>query len=248
MKKKERGLFQMFKTLIKLSCAFLVILLNCVFLSACQGSDSSLSPGDHSYPNTTSSPLPTANAPAVQTWQDAYAEFLRGNIPTSEIDIDALPEGSEEQARLSAFMAGGYLIAPFFYIYDIDKNETPELVFIDPTYSYDAVVYTFKDNSIVKLGNIEFYPFGGLGIPLGKQKGLYSDVGYKGHYGEVLYYTIENGTIVSQLALVYNNQPDVSPEKAGTLYDFNNFDLLDFYEVTEANILEIILSGKQETP
>ena len=178
-------------------------------------------------------------------WQDAYAEYLRENIPTSVIDIDALPEGSAEQSQLSAFMAGGYLIAPFFYIYDIDNNETPELIFVDPTHDYDADVYTFIDNSIVKLGSIEFYPFGGFSIPLDKQNGLYSDVGYKGHYEEVLYYTIENGTISSQLALKYNNQPDVSPEKAVTFYDFNNFDLLDFYEVTEANILKMILSGKQ---
>ena len=138
-------------------------------------------------------------------------------------------------------MAGGYLTAPFFYIYDIDKNGTPELAFINPTYDYNADVYTFTDNSIVKLGSIEFYPFGGLGIPLDKKNGLYSDVGYKGHYGKVLYYTIEDGSIVSLLALEYNNQPDVSPDKAGPFYDFNNFDPLSFYEVTEANILEIIL-------
>jgi len=183
------------------------------------------------------------HAQTAQTWQDVYAEFLRENIPTGEIDIDSLDEGSEEESRLSAFMAAGYPIVPFFYVYDIDNNGTPELVFIDPTYDYDGDVYTFIDNSIVKLGSIEFYPFGSLGIPLDKQIGLYSDVGYKGYYGEILYYTIENGTIVSQLALAYNNQPDVNPERTGTLYDHDNFDLLDYYEVTEENISKVFLAS-----
>jgi hypothetical protein len=168
--------------------------------------------------------------------QDVYAEFLRENIRTDRIDIDAFPEGSEEHARLGAFMAGGYPTVPFFYIHDIDKNGTPELILIDPIHDYNGDVYTFKENSIAKLGSIKFYPFGDLGNPLDKQNGLYSDVGYKGHYGEVLYYTIENGIIVSKLALEYNNQPDVSPDRAGALYSYDNFDRLDYYEVTEKNI------------
>lgn len=182
------------------------------------------------------------DAPTVQTWQDAYAEFLRENIPTSKIDRDSLIEGSDEEVRFGEFMAGGYPTVPFFYIYDIDKNGTPELICIDFTQDYCGDVFTFIDNSITKLGSIEFYPFGSLGIPLDKQNGLYSDVGYKGHYGEVLYYTIDNVTIVSQLALEYNNQPDVSPDKTGVSYDFDNFDRLDFYEVTESNILQLILN------
>jgi len=234
----------MSKNVIRLFCAFLVVLLSGVLLTACREQASSDSPGDdRPYSNTESSPSPAANDLAVQTWQDVYADYLTDRIPTSEIDIDALPEGSEEKARFDAFIAGEYPIVPFFYLYDIDKNGTPELIYIDFTYDFYGDVFTVIDDSIVKLGIIEFYPFGNLGVPIDKQIGLYSDVGYKGHYGEVLYYTIENGAIVRQVALQYNNQPDVSPEHAGAFYDFHNYERLDYYEVTEANVSNVILDG-----
>ena len=229
----------MLKKPIKLFYAFLVVLFGCVLLPACD---------DHLYPNTAPNLPPATNTPAVQTWQEAYTEFLREHIQTDGIDIDALPEGSEEQTRLGAFMAGGYPAGPFFYIHDIDKNGTPELVFIDPVHDYDGDVYTFTENSITKLGSVRIYPFGGLGIPLDKQNGLYSDVGYKGNYGEVLYYTIENGTIVSQLALEYNNQPDASPDYAGGFYDHDNFDQLDFYEVTEDAVIQVLAAPVIDDP
>jgi hypothetical protein len=77
---------------------------------------------------------------------------------------------------------------------------------------------------------------------------LYSDVGYKGNYGEVLYYTIENGTIVSQLALEYNNQPDTSPDHAGVFYDHDNLGQLDFYEVTEDAVIQVLAAPVIDDP
>ncbi len=237
----------MFEKLTNRFCAFLQVFLVCVFLSSCQEPVSSTSPGDHTYPNTATSPPSTANAPTVQTWQDIYAEFLREKIPTGEIDIDSLAEGSEEKARLGAFMSGGYPIVPFFYIHDIDKNGIPELVFIDPTYDYCGDVYTYKNNSVIKLGSIEFYPFGSVGIPLDRPDGLYSDIGYKGQYGSIIFYSIKDGVLKNQFVLEYNNEPE-SSDHEGDAYDYRNFGHLDYYEVTETNISKVILNRNQETP
>ena len=219
----------------KLVSIFLVIQLVCLLLSACQNPINSPSPGDESSPDAKPSPSPavTVTISAEQSWKEAYATYLRENIPTGEIDIDLLDLGSEEQMRYSAFLAAGLPVDPFFYLYDMDNNGTPELICIRPAFDYDGDVYTFKDNAITKLGNIKFYPFGSIGIPLDKENGLYSDVGYKGHYGEVYYYTIENDALKSQLALEYNNQPEIS-DNSGDPYAFHNFGSLDYYEVTEA--------------
>jgi len=117
------------------------------------------------------------------------------------------------------------------------------LIYVDYTYDFSGDLLAFWNNLAVKLGSIEFYPFGRLGKPLDKQNGLYSDVGYKGHYGEVLYYTIEDGTVASELAIEYNNQPNVSPKKPGTNYDFGNFGELDYFRASELNISQVILTN-----
>ena len=201
-------------------------------------------PADPPTPDTIPSLSPTVPAaaatPAAQSWQDAYTAFLRENIPAGEIDFDALAQGSDEQERYGAFLAGGYPAYPFFYLYDMDKDGTPELICMRPAADYNGDVYTFTGNAISKLGNIKFYPFGGIGIHLDRGNGLYSDTGYKGQYGEVYDYTIENGSLKSQLVLEYNNEPEKS-DHPGNPYDLNNFKPLDYYEVTEANIAKVIL-------
>ncbi|HOV69503.1 MAG TPA: hypothetical protein PLZ84_04185 [Clostridia bacterium] len=61
-------------------------------------------------------PNAIASAPVIEPWKDAYANFLREKIQT---DNREPLEGSDEQARYSAFMAGRYPTVPFFYLYDI---------------------------------------------------------------------------------------------------------------------------------
>ena len=173
-------------------------------------------------------------------WQTAYAEFLREHIPAYDVDFDASAIDLDAEARFGAFSAGGYPIDPFFYKYDIDKDGVSELIYIDAASGYDGDVYTYENNSISKVGNISFYPFGGLGVPLDKTEGLYSDVGYKGHYGEIYYFTMNDGALDGQMVLEYNNQSELSPQKPGLPHSFDNFTWLDYYELTEANITKVI--------
>lgn len=193
----------------------------------------------------TAIPVPTPSPMAVQTWQDAYTGFLRENIPVSEVDSDEFADGSEEQMRFGAFSAGGYPVVPFFYLYDINNDGIPVLIHIDAANGYDGDVYAYKDDSISKVGSIKFYPFGGLGVPLDKTEGLYSDVGYKGHYGEIYLYTMDSGVLTEQMVLEYNNQPELSPHHPGSPYSFDNFTPLDYYEVTETNIVKAIYEATQ---
>lgn len=219
-------------------------LLLCVTLTSCSVSEQSTATPTPITPTTTAEPETPATPPgAVLSWQDAYAEFLRKNIPVSGVDFDELADGSDEQARFGAFSAGGYPVTPFFYLYDIDKDEIPELIYIDAATGYDGDVYVYENNSISKMGSIKFYPFGGFGIPLDKTEGLYSDVGYKGNYGEIYLYTMNNGALTEQMALEYNNQSEQSPSQPGEHYSFDDFALIDYYEVTETNITEVIYGG-----
>ena len=174
--------------------------------------------------------------PIPEAWQSAYAEFLKQNVRTEEVDFDTLVEGSDAQARYMAFSAGGYPITPFYYLYDIDKDEVPELICIDAAKGFEGDVYSYIDNSVIEIGSIRFYPFGGLGMPLDQTGGLYSDVGYKGHYGEIYFYTMNSGVLTGQMVLEYNNQPELSVNQPGLPYSFSDFSRLDYYEVTEANL------------
>lgn len=184
---------------------------------------------------------PTSSPAAVLTWQDAYAEFLREYIPATEVNFDTFDEGSEEQIRYGAFLAGGYPVYPFFYLYDMDKDGIPELILIDVTSVFDGDVYAYKDGSIFRAGGIAFYTFGGLGIPLDESEGLYSDIGYKGHYGEIYFYALDDGVLTGEMVLEYNKEH--SPYHRGWPDDFEGFTWIDYCEVTEANIIEVIYGG-----
>ncbi len=194
-------------------------------------------------PTLTDSPVPVSSPTALLAWQDAYAEFLRENIPISEVDLDALAEASDEEVRFGAFLAGGYPIKPLFYLYDIDNDGIPELIYIDAETSYDADVYSYQNNSISKIGSIKFSPFGGLGAPTDKGEGLYSDIGYKRHSGEIYFYDLNSGVLSGQMVLEFNNQPEISMSEPGLPYSFDNFAWLDYHEVAEETIEKVIYGG-----
>jgi len=172
----------------------------------------------------------------VQTWQETYIAFLNDRIRNSEVDFDVLADGSGEQMWIHAFIAAGYPVTPFFYIYDIDDDGVPELIYVDATIGCFGEIYAYNNNSIEKIGSIKFYPFGGFGTPLDKKEGLYSNVGYKGHNGELYFYCIENGVLREEMVLQYNNQSDVSTQQPGLPYLFDNFTYVNYYELTEENI------------
>jgi len=220
---------------MKKSAIFILIL---ILLTACGETPVEMSESSETLTILTSIPAPSLMG--FQAWQDAYAEFLRENISTSEIDFDAFVDDSDEDARFGAFKAGGYPVAPFFYLYDIDSNGTPEMIYIDAAKGYEGDVYAYKNDSISKIGNIEFYPFGGFYILNDKTEGLYSDVGYKGHYGEIYFYSMDSDVLTIQTVIEYNNQPELSPSQPELPYTFDNFTQLDYYEITEANITEVI--------
>jgi hypothetical protein len=186
----------------------------------------------------TSSPI------VVSSWQDTYARFLRENIQKNKVNVGSLADGSVEQERFSSFLAGGYPVTPFFYLYDIDKDGIPELICVNAVNGDDADLYSYKNKSISKLGSVKFYPFGGLGILADKTEGLYSDIGYKEKHGEIYVYTINCGILTEKKFLEYNNQSELSPSQNSLSYSFDNFDMLDYYETTEANITKVIYGGE----
>ena len=188
---------------------------------------------------------PTPQPVINQKWQIAYMEFIRGHIPVNKVDTVDYVYRAEEVALIGAFLAAGYPIDPFFYLYDIDKNGIPEIIYIDAANKFDGDVdvYTYADNLVIKVGSIEFYPFGGLGMPLNRTDGIYSDIGYKGQNGGVYLYTMDNGILTGKLVFEYNNQSEGSQQKPGLCMAFNkscDFAWLDYYEVTESNIQKLI--------
>lgn len=224
----------------------LLLFLSAGLLSSCMSKKQLMASVDVPPSPTTTQSVAVDQTPSpivASVWQDTYARFLRENIQKNKVDVDSLADGSDKQVRFYSFIAGGYPVTPFFYLYDIDKDGIPELIYVNAANGGDADIYSYKNKSISKLGSIKFYPFGGLGILADKTKGLYSDIGYKEQYGEIYVYTINSGVLTEKKFLEYNNQPELSPSQHSLPYSFDNFDMLDYYETTESNITKVIYGG-----
>jgi hypothetical protein len=135
------------------------------------------------------------DSPKTTDWKEAYAEFLRG-VETYGYEF----RGST--------IPGSYPLSPVFYLYDIDKDGIPELLLLtdDGAFNDERMeVYTFRDGEVKLLGELEFYQFGAIfGSADPAENALYSDVSYKGHYGDVYRYTITDGELHGRLAYIYN--------------------------------------------
>jgi hypothetical protein len=154
-------------------------------------------------------PVETAK---TELWRDAYADFLR-NVETYSYAVR------------SEIIPGSYNTPPLFCLYDIDKNQIPEIILITDDGNWEnekCEVFTYDNSDVKLLGEVKFNWFGNVSSPLNRAEGLFSDNGYKGQNGEIYYYTIKNGALVEQLVCEYNYRPDYDEGKVYTiiyLYD-----------------------------
>ena len=239
----------------KTSTIFLAALLVFSLFTGCAIAE--LLPGFEPLPDLSSAPpiinsIPPPGAQAVETWQEAYAEFLRG-VDTYYIRDYIVP--------------GSYDIPPLFCLYDIDKNGIPELILISDNGNWEDVscdVFTYGNTAAQHTGSIKFELFGEIGAPDNTTEGLYSDNSYKGHYGKLYFYTIEDGVFIERLICEYNFRPPIDENGYIYIYDDNgmisnviegevgyveaSFETLglpcgpmfDFYRITEENIEKVI--------
>lgn len=161
-------------------------------------------------------------------WQDVYAEFLRGIDTYGYVTRDYIIPGS-------------YEIPPLFYIYDIDKNGTPELILISDNGNWENIscdVFTYINNAAQKIGSMKFNLFGAIGAPNNETEGLFSDDSYKGHYGSLYYYTIKNDVFIEQLFCNFDSRT-ISVNEAGydEAYKQIEYTPFDFCQITEENII-----------
>ena len=153
---------------------------------------------------------PTPTAQAAEAWQGAYAEFLQG--------VETYNYAVREY-----IVPGGYNIPPVFYLHDIDKDGIPELILIidDGDWgSSSCDVFTYTNNTVLKIGSIKWDWFGGIGEPVNSTEGLLSDASYKGHYGSLYCYTIQNGALFEQLICEYQFRP--RPGEKGYVYIYDD--------------------------
>lgn len=163
---------------------------------------------------------PELESPEAKTWQEAYESFLR------EVE-------TYDYKNRDYIIPGSYDTPPLFYLYDIDKNGTPELILISDNGEWDDItceVFTFN-KSFKKLGNMKFNFFGQVGAPNHFSEGLFSDISYKGHDVELYYYTIKNDILAEQLF-------DTESVEGSMQIEYTCF---DFYPITEENIRQVIL-------
>ena len=156
-----------------------------------------------------------------------------------------------------------------FYLYDIDKDGIPELIIISDDGKWEnssCDVFAYSNNAARHIGSLNWDWFGLIGAPNDITVGLYSDDSYKGHYGSLYYYNIQNGVLFEQLICEYHFQPNAGREgyiriygedgsiqsivedsdteyaedstKARTLFNWTWF---DFYSITEKNISDVII-------
>ena len=188
-------------------------------------------------------------------WQTAYADLLRKVQNFGYVEREYTIPGSFDTP-------------PLFYLYDIDVDGIPELILL----SYDGAwtepscnVYTYTDNSVIRVGRIIWHWFGSIGAPDDFSEGLFSDASYKGHYGSLYYYTLKNGELIEQLICKYHFRPTAEEKGYIVIYDDNGNvssviqddetgyaenspearELLhqswfDFYQITEENIQSAI--------
>ena len=184
----------------------------------------------------------------IEDWQDAYAEYLRtvetyGYYPREYI------------------MSGNYDVPPVFSLFDIDKNGIPELILISDN---GCEVFSYIDGAVKSIGCMAFDWFGAIGVPDNITEGLFSDDSYKGHYGLLYYYTIEDDVLVERLCCEYNYRPAPGESNYTCIYPFDDnalpliftegyaeypeiyeqykFSFLKFYQITETTE-QLLLAG-----
>jgi hypothetical protein len=188
-----------------------------------------------------------------EPWKDAYAEFLRG--------VETYGYRSRDY-----IVPGNFDIPPVFCIYDIDQDKMPELILVgdDGDWKPYFDVFTYAKNTVNKVGSIKCDWFGQIGSPDNNSGGLFSEDSYKGHYGKLYHYTIQDGVLVERLvtewqfrpglgenayAYIYNSDGSIMKSIEGdvayvedSLYEYKQikFTAFDFYQITDMNIKDVI--------
>jgi hypothetical protein len=187
-----------------------------------------------------------------KAWQAAYSELL--------ICVETYNYVEREYV-----VPGSYSTPPIFCLYDIDKSGVPELVLISDDGNWDnpsCEVFSYIDGTAKKIGSMNWNLFGSIEAPDFRTEGLYSDDGYKGHYGSLYHYTIQNGILTERLICEYNFQPSNGKkayvyeyDETGSVHDLTgnvyageqeayavfSMKLLDFYQITDENTIEAIM-------
>jgi hypothetical protein len=164
---------------------------------------------------------------------------------------------------------GNFDIPPVFCIYDIDHDKMPELILVSDDGDWEPYfdVFTYTNNTVNKVGSIKCDWFGQIGSPDNISSGLFSADSYKGHYGKLYHYTIQDGVLVERLVCEWHLRPgpnenayayiynidgsilssiegDVSyVEKSYYEYKQIRYTAFDFYKITEKNIKEVLYSS-----
>jgi|GEM_PF-6527414 len=157
------------------------------------------------------STMPENHELIPEAWQHAYAELLRS--------VDTY-----DYAVRDYFVDGSHGIPPIFYLHDIDVNGIPELIFISDDGNWENAsceVFSYTEDRVVKLGSIKWDFFGTIGWFDNNLPGLISNDSYKGHYGEIYYYTIQNGILDEQLMCKYDFRTGADENDYIYLYDDN---------------------------
>jgi len=166
---------------------------------------------------------------------------------------------------------GNYDKLPVFCLYDIDNNEIPEIILIYDDGNWENVncdVLSFMNDKIINLGRIKINIFGNIGAPINIDEGLFCDDTYKGHYGALYYYTIENNKLKEKIYSLYDYSASLNIEEHYSLifmYDnpneikvIHNTDKkykeakklielksIEFYQISEKNINGSIIAFKK---
>ena len=193
---------------------------------------------------------------SIKTWKTAYSDFLLGVETNNYIEREYI-------------VPSDYDIPPAFYLYDIDKDGIPELILITDDGDWENAcceVFTYINDDVQKLGNMKFDWFGSFGVSGNLMTGLYCDDGYKGHYGNLYHYTIQNGVLTEKIVWEYNFRPGIGEKGYIYIYDddgviqriiednetdyaenssvveemFDGYSFFKFYQITKDNISEMI--------
>jgi hypothetical protein len=167
--------------------------------------------------DTATIPSPTADvsglmsepdAQSSEPWKDAYSEFLRG------------VETYDYRTR-DYIVPGNFDIPPVFCIYDIDQDKMPELILVSDDGDWEPYfeVFTYAKNTVNKVGSIKCDWFGQIGSPDNNSGGLFSEDSYKGHYGKLYHYTIQDGVLVERLVTEWQFRPGLGENAYAYIYE-----------------------------
>jgi len=160
-------------------------------------------------------------------WMDAYADFLRGVETYGYLQRDDIVPGSFD-------------IPPVFCLYDIDQDGIPELILLTDDSNWENAccdIFTYSKNIVQQIGSVKWDWFGKIGAADPIRKGLFSDDGYKGHYGSLYYYTIQDGILVEQLVCEYQFRPKPGEKGYIRIYD-DCGNIVSFHEDDEFGYAE----------